>query len=107
MRGRAMSERDLKRAVVQEMGGPAQDPDEMTTLGFWLGNVGFSFDSRGPSIEMLECSGHEAPNRIRKRRIGPAAVLSAARRLLGISSGADWGASDSDGAEGGVQLSLL
>jgi hypothetical protein len=77
----AMSDAQLAAAIVQEMGGPAGEPDEMTTLGFWRGNVGFHFDSRGPSLVITELPGP------RQRRIGRAALLAEARRLLGVRPG--------------------
>jgi len=83
-RSAVMSDRELTAAVVQEMGGPAHEPDEMTTLGFWLGNVGFSFDSRGPEIELMECAHRHGRAALRRRRVGPAAILTSARRLLSI-----------------------
>lgn len=83
-----MNDREIEAAVVQEMGGPAQEPDEMTTLGFWLGDVGFSFDSRGPSIEILECPrSPSATAGLRRRRIGRAGIVATARRLLCIPAG--------------------
>lgn len=77
----AMSDAQLAAAIVQEMGGPAEEPDEMTTLGFWRGDVGFYFDCRGPSLVITELGKAE-------RRIGRAALLAAARRLLGVPPGA-------------------
>lgn len=73
----AMSDAQLAAAIVQEMGGPAEEPDEMTTLGFWLGTVGFYFDSRGPSVAFTELSGAG-------RRINRGALLAAARRILRV-----------------------
>lgn len=83
-RGGAMDDHQVEQAIVQEMGGPPGEPDEMTTLGFWLGDVGFNFDCRGPSIEMMEwvpAAGSPVP-RLRTRRVGRAALIAAARRLL-------------------------
>lgn len=77
----AMSDAQLASAIVQEMGGPAEEPDEMTTLGFWRGDVGFYFDCRGPSLVITELGKVE-------RRIGRGTLLPAARRLLGIPPGA-------------------
>ncbi|HST60471.1 MAG TPA: hypothetical protein VLK84_17355, partial [Longimicrobium sp.] len=87
-RGAAMSDQELQAAVVQEMGGPAEDPDEMTTLGFWSGSVGFHFDCRGPSVEITDLRGAGAPAHSRKRRIGRSALLRAARKILSIDSSA-------------------
>ncbi len=101
-----MSDRELKAAIVQEMGGPADDPDEMTTLGFWLGSVGFSFDSRGPTIEMIEVTNE--PHRIGRRRIGQGAIIATARRLLGIRASAAQESSQADAAGmEAIQLALL
>lgn len=106
--GRVLSDRELEAAVVQEMGGPADDPDELTTLGFWLGEIGFSFDCRGPRAEMFECD-RAGGSHLRTRRIGPAAILAAARRMLAIKAPAGpLCASESHGASNGeVQLQLL
>lgn len=102
-----MSDGELEAAIVQEMGGPSFDPDEMTTLGFWLGDVGFSFDSRGPTIEIIECGGH-GQARMRRRRINRAAIITTARRLLAIpdraAAIASAGVSPDQGA---IQLMLL
>lgn len=87
-RGAAMSDQELLAAVVQEMGGPAEDPDEMTTLGFWSGAVGFHFDCRGPSVEITGLQGAGGPAHSRKRRIGRSALLRAARGILSIDSSA-------------------
>ena len=76
----AMSDVQLAAAIVQEMGGPAEEPDEMTTLGFWRGNVGFYFDSRGPSLVLTQFGKGQ-------RRISRSALLAAARRLLGVPQG--------------------
>jgi hypothetical protein len=102
--GRPLTDRELVAAVVQEMGGPAEASDEMTTLGFWLGSTGFSFDCRGPAIELIEC----VPNgsrtgRLRRRRIGRAGIISAARQVLRIDVYTQTDTPDRDG----VQLSLL
>lgn len=77
-RSPAMSDAALAAAVVQEMGGPVEEPDEMTTLGFWEGDVGFYFDCHGPSVVMTGLPGGQ------RRRIGRAGLLAAARRILNI-----------------------
>ena len=86
----AMTDDELTAAIVQEMGGPAEEPDEMSTLGFWKGTVGFHFDHRGPSVHITEtvpgCAGEE-PRR-RSRRIGKAALLRSARKLLAVDHAA-------------------
>lgn len=88
----AMSDRELQSAIVQEMGGPADDPDEMTTLGFWCGPVGFYFDCRGPRVEITEQKDPDGcPRETATRRIGRSALLRAARRLLSIEAGTDRG----------------
>lgn len=76
-RSSAMTDAEVRAAVVQEMGGPAGDPDEMTTLGFWLGDVGFYFDCRGPYVDI---TGPAAG----RYRIGAGALVAGARRLLGL-----------------------
>ena len=82
----SMSDTALRHAIVQEMGGPAEEPDEMTTLGFWLGDVGFSFDCRGPSIEIVECGvGPNPAPALRHRKIGRAAMIAATRRLFRLT----------------------
>jgi hypothetical protein len=75
-----LTDAEIRTAVVQEMGGPAVDPDEMTTLGFWRGEEGFYFDCRGPCLIVICPDGQ-------RRRIGPAALVAAARRLLGFGAG--------------------
>jgi hypothetical protein len=89
-RARVMSDEQLAAAIVQEMGGPAGGPGEMTTLGFWLGDTGFHFDCRGPCIEFSELSRGEpgAHPEIRRRRMGRTALLRAARRVLCIGPSA-------------------
>jgi hypothetical protein len=88
----AMSDRELLSAIVQEMGGPADDPDEMTTLGFWCGPVGFYFDCRGPRVEIAEQADPAGrPLEPATRRIGRSALIRAARRLLSIDEGTDRG----------------
>jgi hypothetical protein len=77
----AMTDRQVIAAVIQEMGGPATDPAEMTTLGFWHGDVGFYFDCRGPCV-VITGAGTEP------HRLGPGALVAAARRLLGLSRAA-------------------
>ena len=100
---KAMDDREIEAAIVQEMGGPAQEADEMTTLGFWLGDVGFDFDSRGPCIKILQWTNSRSdPPRLRTQRIGRGAILAAARRLLRVNASAPCGSV----AEGG-QLTLL
>jgi hypothetical protein len=85
-RSSAMSDAEVAAAIVQEMGGPAEEEDEMTTLGFWRGGIGFFFDSRGPRMEITQTrAGEESSGR--KRRIGRAALIAAARRQLGIAVG--------------------
>jgi hypothetical protein len=102
---RPLTDRELDAAVIQEMGGPAEEPDEMTTLGFWLGDIGFSFDSRGPSIEVLECRpGTSRTGGVRRRRIGSGTIAAAARRLLSITAGVNPSSSPSSTE---MQLSLL
>jgi hypothetical protein len=79
-----MTDAELEAAIVQEMGGPAEEPDEMSTFGFWQGPVGFHFDYRGPSILITDATpaaaGEERRNRT--RRLSRAALLRAARKLL-------------------------
>lgn len=101
-----MDDHQLEQAIVQEMGGPPSEPDEMTTLGFWLGDVGFNFDCRGPSIEIAEWVRiAESPvPKLRTRRVGRAALIPAARRLLRLGA-APAGATTA--AAQGDQLSLL
>ena len=105
-RGGAMDDHQMERAIVQEMGGPPGEPDEMTTLGFWLDDVGFNFDCRGPSIEITEwvrVAGSPVP-KLRTRRVGRAVLVVAARRLLHL---ADAPAGATAAAAPGGQLSLL
>lgn len=87
-RGAAMSDQELQSAIVQEMGGPAEDPDEMTTLGFWSGLVGFHFDCRSPCVEITDAraAGASSPSQTRKRRIGRSALLRSARQILSIEN---------------------
>lgn len=110
-RGAVMSDQELQAAVVQEMGGPAEDSDEMTTLGFWSGSVGIHFDCRGPSVEITDLQGAGGgPARSRKRRIGGSALLRAARKILSIDSSAKTGrpaAHPAPSASSTEQLSLL
>jgi hypothetical protein len=96
-----MDDRAIEGAIVQEMGGPAQEADEMTTLGFWLGDVGFHFDCRGPSVEMIQWSTGAT---LRRRRIGRGSVIAAARRMLSVGVAPEGKVATAD--EGG-QLLLL
>lgn len=100
-RDRALSDARLLAAVVQEMGGPADDPAELTTLGFWKGDRGFHFDCRGPAVELTHLS---AGRRLRREPIGTAALLAAARRLLRIGHAV---ATDPGERRAGEQLLLL
>lgn len=84
-RSPAMSDAEVAAAIVQEMGGPAEE-DEMTTLGFWRGETGFYFDSRGPRMEITQTRSGGEPG-ARKRRIGRAALIASARRQLRIATG--------------------
>jgi hypothetical protein len=79
-RSPAMPDAEVRMAIIQEMGGPAGDPDEMTTLGFWQRDTGFYFDCRGPRVDIT------GPGR-GSHRIGPAGLVAAARRLLGLPHG--------------------
>ncbi len=82
----AMTDDELASAIVQEMGGPAEDPDEMTTLGFWSGTVGFHFDCRGPAVVLTEVVSQPGSRAQRRtRRINRAALVRAARRILCIA----------------------
>ena len=102
----AMSDRELQSAIVQEMGGPATVPDEMTTLGFWCGPVGFYFDCRGPRVEITEQKDTEGrPRETATRRVGRSALLRAARRLLSIEAGTDNGRRPASGAAAGLPSS--
>lgn len=82
----AASDDELRAFVVQEMGGPASDPEEMTTLGFWRGDVGFYFDSRGPAIEVTELRRGGAKPTHRTRRIRPAALVRFARSMFAFAA---------------------
>jgi hypothetical protein len=81
-RGGALSDVHLLAAVIQEMGGPPDEPDELTALGFWKSTRGFHFDCRGPSVELTHLTAGRC--QLRAERIGAAAIVSHARRLLGI-----------------------
>ena len=85
-RQQAMTDAEVCAAIVQEMGGPATEPDEMTELGFWSERIGFHFDSREPAVYVYE---HKVPPargtaRFRRRRIDKARLIAAARRLHGL-----------------------
>jgi hypothetical protein len=86
-RKQAMTDAEVCAAIVQEMGGPATGPDEMTELGFWSERIGFHFDSREPAIYIYEQKAPAAPGtaRFRRRRIDKARLIGAARRLHGLT----------------------
>lgn len=83
-RGCCATDQGLRTAVVQEMGGPAHDPDEMTTLGFWTGETGFTFDCRGPAVDLLAFDPLGLPT-LRRKRISGAVLLAHVRRVLGLN----------------------
>ncbi len=83
-RGCCATDQGLRMALVQEMGGPAHDPDEMTTLGFWTGNSGFTFDCRGPAIDLLTLDPLGSPP-LRRKRISAAVLLVHVRRVLSLA----------------------
>lgn len=99
-RAPVMTDAQVRGAIVQEMGGPAGDPDEMTTLGFWLGDVGFYFDCRGPYVDI---TGPAAP----RCRIGAGALVAAARRLLALPHASPGSGSRPRGWEESVEPDAL
>jgi hypothetical protein len=103
----ALRDSDLTAAIIQEMGGPSSEPDEMTELGFWLDDAGFCFDSRGPAVTLMEWASTGAEGvKLRSRRLRSAVLVSAARRILRIAA-PDAGAGVPRTSDDGAQLCLL
>jgi hypothetical protein len=72
----------VRRAIVQEMGGPTEDAADLGTKGWWRDGYGFYFDPNGPLI-VISRPGH------RERTINAPSVMERARKLFRLDRAFD------------------